>query len=190
MAYLERDQLLKLPFKFVGNNVQISERASFNRIHNDSFISNNVRIDDFAIISGKVSFGSFVHIAPFALLDGGDLGIEIGDFSGVSYRSSIITRSDDFMGLSLSNPTVGAQYKITKNESVKIGRHVRIGMHSIVLPGSQIEDGCSLALQSVFQGKSETLTLYKGNPAKEICKLSRRCLDLEEPFLSNLKREH
>ena len=50
MAILTREEIEQMGFAFVGNNVFISTKASFygtSKIH----IGNNVRIDDFCVIS-------------------------------------------------------------------------------------------------------------------------------------------
>ena len=50
MAILTREEIEKMEFASVGNNVFISTKASFygtSKIH----IGNNVRIDDFCVIS-------------------------------------------------------------------------------------------------------------------------------------------
>ena len=80
MSYLSKKKLLSLKFKKLGKNVLISDKAS---IYNTQEISidNNTRIDDFAIISGKVSFGKYVHIATHTSISGGTAGIIFSDFS-------------------------------------------------------------------------------------------------------------
>jgi UDP-3-O-[3-hydroxymyristoyl] glucosamine N-acyltransferase len=59
MPYLSRKKLLSFKFKKIGKNVLISEKA---QIYNKSEISldDNIKIDDFVVISGKVSFGKYV----------------------------------------------------------------------------------------------------------------------------------
>ena len=54
MAYLDEIQLKEMGFKSVGENVKISDKASFYGCDNIS-IGNNVRIDDFCVFSA----GSF-----------------------------------------------------------------------------------------------------------------------------------
>jgi galactoside O-acetyltransferase len=64
MAMLGATQIEAMGFASVGENVRISDRASFygsNRIH----IGNNVRIDDFCVLAagiGGINIGNFVHI--------------------------------------------------------------------------------------------------------------------------------
>ncbi|EJN5866086.1 dTDP-4-amino-4,6-dideoxy-D-glucose acetyltransferase VioB, partial [Escherichia coli] len=50
MAYLDEIQLKEMGFKSVGENVKISDKASFYGCDNIS-IGNNVRIDDFCVFS-------------------------------------------------------------------------------------------------------------------------------------------
>ena len=55
-SFYSQEELMKIGFLSVGKNVLISKKAS---IYNPSVISigNNVRIDDFCILSGKVTIG-------------------------------------------------------------------------------------------------------------------------------------
>ena len=53
-------------------------------------------------------------------------------------------------------------------EPIVMKRFSNIGTNSIVLPGSIIEEGVLIASGSLFYGKSEPWTVYKGNPAKPI----------------------
>lgn len=46
-------------------------------------IGNDVRIDDFCILSGNIPIGNFVHIACYTSLIGRG-GIWIGDYVGIS----------------------------------------------------------------------------------------------------------
>ena len=66
MAFLNEEQLEKMQFKALGSNVCISDKAS---IYNADQIElgDNSRIDDFCVISGKVSIGRNVHIAVFVM---------------------------------------------------------------------------------------------------------------------------
>jgi galactoside O-acetyltransferase len=69
MAILTREEIEQMGFASVGNNVFISTKASFygtSKIH----IGNNVRIDDFCVISageGGVYIGNYI-ISPCILL--------------------------------------------------------------------------------------------------------------------------
>ena len=58
-------------------------------------VGNNVRIDDFSVLSGNITVGDYVHISAYAALYGKN-GIRIGNFCGVSPRSTVFSATDDF----------------------------------------------------------------------------------------------
>src|SRR5690606_36381515 len=119
MAYLSRKALEEIGFRSIGENVKVSDKAS---IYNPECISigDHSRIDDFCIISGWVSIGKYVHIAPFCLVAGGEVGVEMDDFSGLAYGVQVFSQSDDYTGASLTNPTVDDIYKLERKEKVSI----------------------------------------------------------------------
>ena len=53
-------------------------------------------------------------------------------------------------------------------EDVYIGNNVRIGAHSIILPGSKIGDGSSIGAGSVVTCEVPPNSIFAGNPAKFI----------------------
>lgn len=73
--FYSEKELKKMKFKRIGKNVQISKKSSIyspDKIE----IGNNVRIDDFAILSGNIIIGDFVHISAYVALYG-RFGIEL-----------------------------------------------------------------------------------------------------------------
>ena len=82
-SFYNIEELNEIGFKSVGKNVQISKKTSFYSPEQIS-IGNNVRIDDFCILSGNIILGSFIHIAAYSGLYAGNAGILMGDFSGIS----------------------------------------------------------------------------------------------------------
>jgi UDP-3-O-[3-hydroxymyristoyl] glucosamine N-acyltransferase len=73
MAFLNEKQLAEMQFAHLGSNVLISTKAS---IYNADLISvgDNSRIDDFCLVSGKVTIGRNVHLAAFSNVAGGSEG--------------------------------------------------------------------------------------------------------------------
>ncbi len=61
-SFYSRKELLSLGFKKIGKDVLISRKASFYNIEKIE-IGNNVRVDDFSILSGKIKIGSYVNIS-------------------------------------------------------------------------------------------------------------------------------
>jgi galactoside O-acetyltransferase len=132
-------------------------------------IGNSVIIDDFVFIMGGTStnIGSFVHIATHtSIVGGGELIIE--DFAGISGGSRIYTGNDDYLGGSLTGPTVPEPYRIPIRSFLHIGRHAIIGANSVVLPGITIGDGVAIGANSLVNKDCEPWTIYVGSPARAI----------------------
>ncbi len=104
-SFLSREELMEIGFKSIGENVLLSRKASIYGPENIE-IGNNVRIDDFCILTGKIKLGSYIHIAAYSALFGGEEGIIMEDFSGLSSRVSVYAISDDYSGESLTNPMI------------------------------------------------------------------------------------
>ena len=187
MAYLTKDQLHSFGFKRIGENVLISERAV---IYNADQIEigDNSRIDDFCVLSGKICIGRNVHLAVFTNLAGGAPGITLDDFSGIAYGCQIFAQSDDYSGRTMTNPTIPAEYKKETKRKVYIGRHVIIGANSVVLPGVNVAEGCSLGAQSLLTKSTEPWTIYFGVPAKKLKSRRKDLLELEMKFLASTEK--
>lgn len=178
-------ELESLGLKKCGTNVLISKKASIYGANNIS-IGDNVRIDDFCILSGNISIGNYVHIAAYCGLFGGEAGIRMDDFSGLSSRNVIYAASDDYSGEFLTNPTVKDEYKHVVNKPVRIGRHVVIGTNSTILPGVTIGDGTSIGACSLVTKDCDEWGIYVGIPVKYLKERSRKIIQLEKDFLNNL----
>lgn len=184
-SHYTQTELKSFGFKSLGQNVLIS---CYSRIYTPHKISigDNVRIDDFAILSGKITLGSFVHIANFASITGGIEGVELGDFCGLSSYAKIYASSDNFYNGSLVGPCVLEEFRAVIHKKVKLTRHCHIGSHSLVLPGSHFEMGATLGAMSLNMGrKLKEWSYYFGNPAKKIYDIdSNKVLEKEAQILS------
>ncbi|PLY04810.1 MAG: O-acetyltransferase [Arcobacter sp.] len=185
MAYLTKKELLNIGFKSLGNNVKISNHATFYNCDKIE-IGDNSRIDDFCVISGKIKIGNNVHIAPFCLVAGGEKGIIIDDFSGLAYHVQVFTQSDDYSGGSLTNPTIPAKYKKEFKKEIFIGKHSIIGAGSIVMPGVTISVGTSIGAASLIRRNTKEWSIYLGNPAKKIKDRKKDLLELEKLYFDEL----
>lgn len=187
-SFYSSDELFQMGFKSIGDNVLISRKASFYGVSKIS-IGNNVRIDDFCVLSageGGIQIGNFVHIAIFASLMGKGK-ITIDDFSGISSRVSVYSSNDDYTGRFMSNPTVPNEYTGVVNADVTICKHTLVGSGSIILPGVTLNEGVAISALSLVNKDCEEFYIYKGNPAKKIVKRSMELLKLEKDFLNTLK---
>lgn len=185
MSYLSRDAIEKMGFKSLGENILISDKASIYNA-NQIEIGDNSRIDDFSVISGCIKIGKYVHVAAFSLLAGGEEGIVLEDFSGCAYGVKIFSQSDDYSGETLTNPTIPKAFKNELKKKVTVGKHVIIGASSIVLPGVNIAEGCSLGAMSMLTKSTEPWGVYFGSPAKRIKNRKQNLLALEKQFLDEL----
>lgn len=180
MTALTADHISRMGFARVGENVQISDKASFYNCKAIS-ISDNVRIDDFCILSagsGGIEIGSYVHIGAYSMLTGTGK-ISLLDFSGLSSRVSIYSSSDDYSGASMSNPTVPAEFTNVHHADVTIGRHAIIGSGSVVLPGVVLEQGVAVGALSLISKNCSEFGIYSGAPAKRIKTRKRDLLEKE-----------
>jgi galactoside O-acetyltransferase len=182
MAFLTREKVEQMGFGSIGKNVLISDKASIYN-HEHIIIGDNVRIDDFCVISGKVTIGRNVHIAVFCNVAGGEKGIILEDFSGLAYACQVFTQSDDYSGRTLTNPTIPDSFKKETKAAVKIGRHCIIGASSIVLPGVTLAEGTSVGAMTMVTKSTEPWSIYFGIPAKKIKNRRRDLLDLEKDYI-------
>ncbi len=180
MAYLNHAQLNSLGLKSFGNDVKISEWA---RIYNPARISigNNVRIDDFCILStgdGGIELGSHIHIAAYTSIIGKSF-IKLGDYCNISSRVSIYSSSDDYSGEFLTSPVVADLFTKVTHSPVIIESHCIIGAGSVILPGSNLDTGVAVGAMSLINGNLLALNIYAGIPAKIIKPRSKKFLNLE-----------
>lgn len=183
---LNRKELALLGFQSVGDNVQISDRASFYGASRIS-IGNNTRIDDFCILSageGGIFIAEHVHIAVFSSLIGAGK-ITISDFCNISSRVSMYSSNDDYSGVCMTNPTVPVKYTNVAHADVFLGRHVIVGSGSVVLPGVTLEEGVAVGALSLVNRNCEAFGIYAGNPARRIKERKRDLLELEKQFLAD-----
>ncbi|MDY4400915.1 transferase [Helicobacter bilis] len=186
------DELKELGITIPENptNIFISKKASLYNTERIS-IGNHVRIDDFAILAGNISIGNFVHIAAGAILSGGEVGIVIEDFCGLSYRVSVFVASDDYSGESLTNPMIPSNFKCVSTSKIILQKHCIVGAGSVILPSSKgLSEGVSVGALSLVSRPTKPFGIYFGNPAKRILERSRNILTLEKEFLEFLKNEN
>lgn len=186
-SFYSKEELSKIGFKHIGDNVLISSKASFYGVSRIS-IGNNVRIDDFCVLSsgkGGILIGNYVHIAVFATLMG-EGKITLEDFSGVSSKVSVYSSNDDYTGEFMTNPTVPSQYTGVMHADVTLCRHALVGSGSIILPGITLKEGAVVSALSLVNKDCEEYYIYKGNPAIKIVERSREFLKSEKEFLKQL----
>ena len=88
-SFFSELELNDLGLKSFGKNVQISRFARIYNAH-EIEIGNNVRIDDFCILSGNIKLHNYIHISAHTILYG-KFGIEMEDYSGLSPRCTVFS---------------------------------------------------------------------------------------------------
>lgn len=187
-SHMTESELHSLGLASHGLNVFISRKASIygaERIH----LGNNVRIDDFSILSageGGIFLHDYVHVASHSILVGKER-IEMCDFSGVSARVCIYSSSDDYSGAALTNPTVPPEFTAVKHAPVRLGRHAIVGAGTVILPGVTLGDGVAVGSLALVTRDCADFGIYAGVPARRIGDRGRQLLALEEQ-LANMDR--
>lgn len=187
-SFYSREELNEIGFRCIGKDVNISRKTSIYGAQNIS-IGDHVRIDDFSIISGNINIGSYVHVAAAACLFGGNAGIELADFVGVSSRSAIYAESDDYSGEVLTNPMVPVEYKHIISGKVILEKHVLVGTGSTILPGVTIHEGTSVGSMSLVNQSLDSWGMYVGIPCRRLKDRKKDLLEKEKDFLTGRQSE-
>ncbi len=185
-SFYSEEELKNLGLASYGENVLISRNAAIYGAKN-MIVGNNVRIDDFCILSGKIQIGNNVHIAAGVYIFAGEEGVILNDFSGVSSRCAIYAASDDYTGNYMTNPTVPDKYRKVTGGTIYIGRHSLVGTGCTILPGIKIGDGASIGAMSLINKDIEEYTMNVGIPCKKIKERSKEMLEYEKEYLLERK---
>ncbi len=163
-SFYTEEELAKIGFKSYGKNVRISRYV---RIYSASNISigDNVRIDDFCILSGHITFGSHIHISPYVVLYGAN-GIELDDYTGISARTTIYSAMDDFGGDYLIGPIHPDGTTNVTGGKVVLKKYVQIGAHCLIFPNLTIGEGSVVGTCSMVRHSIEPWGIYFGIPAQ------------------------
>jgi acetyltransferase-like isoleucine patch superfamily enzyme len=170
-SFFSKDELMKVGFARCGQKVLISRKASIYSPEKIE-IGNNVRIDDFCILSGNIVLGNYIHIAAYSGLFAGADKIVVQNYANISSRVSIYSVSDDFLGHGMTNPTLPSKFRHVQNAPVVLEEHSLVGAGSVILPGATIGTGAAIGALSLVTADCDPWTIYAGIPARP--KKSRR----------------
>ena len=188
MSWLTHDELNTMGFSSLGNNVLISKKASLYNCGKIT-IGNNVRIDDFCVLSagsGGIFLGNYIHIAVYTSLIGANK-IALLDFCNLSSRVSIYSSNDDYSGKTMTNPTVPTEFTGVINADVILEKHVIVGAGSVILPGVTLHEGAAVGALSLINKDCSAYGIYSGVPARFIKERSRDLLTLEKKIQEQSK---
>jgi galactoside O-acetyltransferase len=185
-SFMSVTELASIGFKHIGKNVKISR---FARLYNPNnmIIGDNVRIDDFCILSAPEKtyrndpgffIADYTHIAGGCMIFGGggfyaDVGCTLS--GGVK----IYTGSDDYGGDYLIGPCFPSHVRNVITHPLYLEKYVAVGAGSIILPTThQIGEGVAIGANSLIRSPCKRWTIYVGSPAKEIRERSKGLLKL------------
>ncbi len=166
-----------------GNNVIIKRTVQFYKPEK-IFLGDNVIIDDFVIMVAKkdVVIGNNVHVGAFSALYG-RYGIHLQDYSGLSDRVTLYTESDDYSGLSMTNPTVPISFKPKyATGPILVKKHVIIGTNSTLMPNVTLEEGVAVGAYTFVTRNCAAWWIYSGSPAKKMMKRRENVLELSAKY--------
>ena len=175
-SYYSEEELGLLGLKSFGKNVMISRKTSIYSAEKIS-VGNNVRIDDFCVLSGAITIGNYVHINPYNGIFAGSSSVVIEDYTSLSTKISIYAISDDYSGEHFTSTLLPDSRQFMKEGVVVIKKYVIIGSGTVILPGVTIEEGCAIGAQSLIKSDTKPWGIYAGSPLKFIRTRSREMLN-------------
>ena len=164
-SYYSEEELTSFGFKSVGYNVKLSRKASVYSPEKIS-IGNNVRIDDFCILSGTITIGSNIHISAYVALYGA-MGIIIEDYSGISPKSVVYSAMDDFSGDYLIGPIHPEGTTNVTGGVVTIEKYVQVGSNTVIFPNIKIGRGAVVGACSLVNHDVEEWSVNYGIPSQK-----------------------
>lgn len=163
-SFYSEKELAKIGFHSYGQNVLISRFARFYSPEKIK-IGDNVRIDDFCILSGNISIGSHIHISAYVGMYAA-YGIVMEDYSGISPRCTLFSAMDDFSGDYLIGPIHPKKLTNVSGGKIILKKFAQIGANSVVFPNLIIGEGTVVGACSLVTSSLSEWGIYVGVPAK------------------------
>lgn len=181
IGFMSEEELAALGLAACGSDVSIDRTVQLHgreRIE----IASHVRIDAFSVLSAGpdgISLGRHVHLGAYVFLAGA-ARIEVGDFSGLSGRTSVYSSNDDYTGVALTGPTIPGRFRRVNSAPVLVGRHCIVGAGTVILPGVTLADGVAVGALTVVRHDIPEFTIVAGAPCRQIGTRRRDVLELED----------
>lgn len=172
-SFYSRRELKEIGLKSFGENVLISKKCS---IYSPQTIQvkDNVRIDDFCILSGEIQIGNNIHISAYTALYGAQ-GIVLEDYVTISGRNMIYSVNDDYSGEYMTNP-MNNKHSNVSGGPVIFKKHVIVGCGCVVLPNVILEEGTAIGAMSLVNKSTQPWNMYVGTPIRLLKERSRNLL--------------
>lgn len=159
-SFYSGEELNNFDFKSIGNDCKISRKASFHGTQNIS-IGNNVRVDDFCILSSNIILSLNIHISAYMALYGAE-EIKLEDYTGMSPRCMIYSAMDDFSGDFLIGPIHPEEYIDVTGGKALVKKYSQIGANSVIFPNLTISEGVVVGACSMVKQNLALWGIYAG----------------------------
>lgn len=161
-SFFSNEELIEIGFKSLGKNVLISRKASIYFPEKIS-IGNNVRIDDFCILSGEIFIGDYCHISAYSALYGSK-GIIMEGYCGISPKCVILSASDDFGGDYLVGAQFPEEFTNVQGGTVYLKKYSQLATNTIVFPNIIIGEGAVTGAMTLVNKNLQPWTINTGIP--------------------------
>ena len=175
-SFYTEKELKKIGFKSIGKNVLISRKCSIYSPQSIS-IGNNVRIDDFCILSGNITIGNYCRIAAYCALYGA-YGIVMEDYSGMAMKCTVLSASDDYSGDFLIGPIYPKTVTNVKGGIVTFKHYSQLGAGCLVFPGVTLNEGAAAGAMTLVNKDLAPWTINIGIPVSKSKSRKRGLLDM------------
>ena len=181
-SFYTYDELKEIGFQSIGQNVFISRKTS---IYSPSKISigNNVRIDDFCILSGNITIGDYVHISAYSALYGSN-GIILEGYCGISPRCVILSSTDNFSGDFFIGAQFPSEYRNVKGGTVIMKKFSQLATTTVVFPNIRIEEGAVTGAMTLVNKDLAPWTINIGIPVNKSIQRKKGLLNMVK-FIDN-----
>lgn len=193
-SFYSTEELKELGLKACGSNVLLSRKCSIYSPE-DVAIGNNVRIDDFCILSGKITLGNYARLGAYCALYGSG-GIWLEDYATLSVRCTVFSATDDYSGDWLVGPMIPDKFTNVMRAPVILHKFVNIGAGSVIMPGVEIQEGAAVGAMSFVRKSLEGWKIYAClHPLKPLRERNHRLqklateLELESKSKEELENE-
>ncbi|MBQ4114695.1 acyltransferase [bacterium] len=178
-SFYNKEELKNLGLKSFGKQVLISKKCSIYSPEKIE-IGDNVRIDDFCILSGKIKIGTNVHISAYSALYAGDYGINIKDYAGISSRCTLYAQTDDYSGNYMVGACLPDNVRNIIGGEIILDKYSIIGSSSVILPNTVVSEGVAIGAMSFLEKNTTTEPwyIYVGSPLRKLKKRNKNILNL------------
>ncbi|MGC3874660.1 acyltransferase [Halomonas sp. GXIMD04776] len=107
----------------------------------------------------------------------------MADFCGLAYGTKVFSQSDDYSGETMVSSLVDKKYKNEFFSRVVLEKHVIVGAGSIIFPGVEVKEGCSIGAMTLVNKSTRPWGIYFGSPARRLKDRKKDILTLERQFL-------